>query len=104
MDGYKIEISRQAYGDIRETYRYIARELKEPSIAQKLTDTIFEAIQTLAQLPERYAVVSDERLALEHYRKLPVENYLVFYVIFEQTKTVYISRVLYARREWQSIL
>ena len=38
------------------------------------------------------------------YRPLYVENYIVFYVVVEESKRVDILRVLYARRNWVDFL
>ena len=38
------------------------------------------------------------------YRNLPVKNYLVFYTVDEEQKTVEIYRVLYAKRDWKNII
>jgi len=48
---------------------YIANELREPGIANKLIGRIREAVMSLAQLPTRYALVSDEHLRFKEYGK-----------------------------------
>jgi len=37
-------------------------------------------------------------------RKLFVENYIVFYIVDEDKREVHILRILYNRREWQTLL
>ena len=59
---------------------------------------------SLAEMPTRYAMVADEHLAAQGIRKLPVENYIVFYVVSEQDKTVTVIRILYGRRDWEQLL
>lgn len=45
----------------------------------------------------RYAVVSDERLALKGIRKLIVDSYVVFYAVGESEAIVTIIRILYCK-------
>jgi plasmid stabilization system protein ParE len=104
MAGYSIDISRRADNDMRNIYSYIAHELKEPKTALEQIERIETAINSLDDMPDRIALVSDERLASEGYRKLLVDNYFVFYLINSGDRTVEISRVLYALRDWKNII
>lgn len=54
---------------------------------------------SLSEMPTRHALVVDERLAVLGIRKLPVENYIVFYVISEKDMAVTVLRILYSRPE-----
>ena len=55
-------------------------------------------------MPFRYAVVNEEPYRSMGVRRIPVENYTVFYIVDENAKTVHIFRILYNRREWQYLL
>lgn len=59
---------------------------------------------SLSEMPSRHALVTDERLALLGIRKLPVENYIVFYVISETNMVATVVRILYGRRDWEQLL
>jgi len=63
-----------------------------------------DAMAGLADMPQRYPFVADERLAQMGYRKLSLKNYVVFYSIDEGNKVVDIERILYGRRDWLRIL
>jgi toxin ParE1/3/4 len=104
MDRYSIEITEPAEIDLSEIGFYIAKELLEPSIAQKVVDQIGEAILKLEEFPFRNALVADEKLATQGIRKIIVENYLVFYIVAEESKRVTIVRILYGRRDWLNML
>jgi len=101
---FSIMITAPAEADLLEIADYIAHELKEPAAAQHLMAKLAEAILELEQLPFRYALVSDERLAYQGIRKLVVDNYLVFYIVSENNKLVTIVRVVYGKREWNNLL
>lgn len=104
MTEYKIKITARALRDIREIHKYITDNLKEQSIADKLLDKIEAEILTLKNMPLRHNIDRDEQLKHRNLRKLLVDNYLIFYTVYEKTKTVFIVRVLYARRDWLNLL
>jgi len=104
MDAYRIELAQKAKHDMRDMHAYIANNLKEPMLADKLLDKIEAEILTLKQMPKKHALERDEQLKQRNLRKLAVENYLVFYAVHDTSKTVYIARVLYDRRDWRNLL
>ncbi|NLK87387.1 MAG: type II toxin-antitoxin system RelE/ParE family toxin [Clostridiaceae bacterium] len=104
MDKYSVEITEPAEYDLLEIKRYISEELYEPKIAERIISNIADAIFELEDMPFRYALVSDERLALCGMRKLIIDNYIVFYIVDERIRTVTIVRVLYVRRNWADLL
>ena len=104
MDKYNVNITETAFEDLTSIALYIKDELKEPVVAEKLIAKIKEGIFSLDISPCRHGLVRDKMLAKQGYRPLYVENYIVFYIVTEETKRVDISRVLYARRNWVKIL
>lgn len=104
MTKYNIEIENAAERDLYDVLSYITETLKEPALALRLYKSIKEQISKLSTMPARNRVVDDQPYASIGVRWLFVENYVVFYVIDETVLTVHVIRVLYNRREWQSIL
>jgi toxin ParE1/3/4 len=104
MSRYNIEITEPAENDLNDIAFYIAKELLEPSIAKKIVNKIGEAIFTLEELPLRFTLVADERLASQGIRKIIIDNYIVFYIVEEDRKIVTVLRILYGRREWVNLL
>ena len=104
MCEYRVFISEPAEHDLWGICRYISAQLSSPQTALDMVDEIEAAIRSLSEMPARFALVGDERLALQGYRKMLVKNYLVFYLIDEEAACVDIVRILYARRDWQAIL
>jgi len=101
---YNLVIAEAAEADLDEIADYISDELKEPTTALKQLTRIQEAMATLEELPERHSFVQDKYLAAKGIRKLPIDNYLIFYTVNKITNTVNIVRVLHGRRNWESIL
>jgi len=84
--------------------QYITDELHDPQAATNLLNAIEAQISDLSKMPKRFALVSDKKLASRGLRLIPVKNYLIFYVVNEQTKTVSIVSVIYSKRDWINLL
>jgi len=104
MDKYSLALAEKAKRDLRDIHTYVAVNLCEPTLADQLLDKIEAEILTLRQMPKRYALERDDQLKQRNLRKLAVGNYLVFYAVHDNVKTVYIARVLYAKRDWKNLL
>jgi addiction module RelE/StbE family toxin len=104
MESYQVVMTRNATQDLRDISSYIANVLKEPVIAKRLVEKIKLAVMCLDQLPMRHNLVSDEYLASMGFRKIMIDNYLIFYIVSEKDKTVTVVRILYGKRDWIHLL
>lgn len=100
METYKIKIFPTAKQDMEDIVSYL--NTLSPDAALRYYDLLVEEITSLARMPERCPRPKDLALAAKGYRYLIVKNYLVFYVVTDDT--VQIRRILYARRNYQSLL
>ena len=98
---YKIEILQSASDNIDTIGRYIEKKLKNKTAAERLTDKIYSAIETLASFPYAHTVhqtpQNEEPLKYE-YRKILIDNFFIFYHVDEPQSLVIVSAVIYARR------
>ncbi len=101
---YKIMFSSSARKDNLCILRYISEQLLEPVIAEKLVKRILEEIKLLNEFPMRYRLYSTRKSQLKGLRALPVENYIVFYIVDEVSQTVKVYRVLYGKRNISTLL
>jgi len=101
---YDIQITEPAEKDLYEIGAYISKELLEPEIAKKVISEIAKGVNSLEDMLLRNALVADDRLAYKGIRKIMVDNYIVFYIVAEESKTVTIIRILYSRRDWINLL
>jgi len=104
MEQYKILLTDPAEADLDAITQYIAVKLSAPAAALNLADAFDAAFDDLEDMPEKYQLVQDERLAAMGYRKRSVKNYFVFFTIDEINHVVYVERLLHSRRNWQNIL
>ena len=104
MGRYRVYVSEPAEKDLRDIVRYISSQLLAPITAMKMMETIEEELSKLSEMPCRYPVVRDDRLASMGYRRLDIKNYTAFFTVNEKEKAVDIERILYARRDWANLL
>jgi toxin ParE1/3/4 len=101
---YDVVITTPAKSDMRGIYTYIADELKNSTAAINRIVLINEAIQSLKQMPARFPLVRNNLLAKQGLRMVSAKSHSVYYLVDEALKTVFITRVLYAPRDWATIL
>ena len=103
---YCVTISAQAEADLRGVYEYIAFQLRSMVNAVGQLERLEKAIRELNTMPERYALYGTGKWAARELRKMPVDNYLVFYLSDHETRTVNVIRVMYGgmdiKRELES--
>lgn len=98
MDNYRVELLQSALTDIAEAVRYITDELLNPQAAQLLAERFFSEAEKLSKFPYAHPVYLPVRPLKYEYRKVPIENYLLFYRVDERAKLVTVARVVYAKR------
>lgn len=100
MEHYKIKIYTSAQQDLRDIVAYL--NTLAPDSALEYYDLIIQKIASLAELPERCPHPRDLALKAKGYRYLLVKNYYVFFIV--KGDTIQIRRILYAKRNYSSIL
>ena len=96
---YTVEITAQAEEDIRSIFEYIAYKLKSYQNAVGQIERLEKNILGLNEMPERYVIYAKEPWHSRGLRTMPVDNYLVFYIPYDDAKTVKIIRVMYGGRD-----
>lgn len=97
---YKVRIYPSAEQDLAEIVDYLNTLSKQAAL--KYFDMLIEEIAGLSTMPERCPHPRDLALTAKGYRCLIVKDYLVFYMVVGDT--VQIHRILYGRRDYQSLL
>ena len=96
---YEVLLTQGAQTDLRAIFRYIADDLQSPQNAAGQLDRLEKAILALDDMPERFRVYDREPWKSRNLRIMPVDNFLVFYVLRHESKTVTVMRVLYAGQD-----
>lgn len=102
-ENYNVIYSPQALDDLKDIYSYIAFELLVPDTAKNQVDRIRKEIRSLDFMPARFPIVDWEPWKSMKMHKLPIDNFVVFYLAVSDTLTVRIIRILYGGRDIESI-
>jgi addiction module RelE/StbE family toxin len=100
MEEYSVKISPSAQEDLLDIIGRIGALTSEE--VARYFDVFVEKITVLSTIPESCPLARDSQLRLRGYRTLPLENYIVFYVI--DNKNVELRRILYARRQYERLI
>ena len=97
---YEVVVTPSAQKDLIEIKSYVRNVLKTAS--NTVFEKVLEQVKTLKEDPFIYKVHQDSLLKLIGYRVIPIDNYLMFYIV--KGNTVQIHRVLYAKRNYLQLL
>ncbi|MCL2201437.1 MAG: type II toxin-antitoxin system RelE/ParE family toxin [Oscillospiraceae bacterium] len=97
MDEYNVIISPAAQNDLHDVMEHL--EVLPGDAAAQYLELFIDKTAVLSSSPESNPLARDTQLRLRGYRFLPIENYIVFYVI--NGNVVDIRRILYARRQYE---
>ena len=103
IETYNVIYSPQAVDDLRDIYSYIAFDLMVPETAQNQVNRIRKQIRSLNFMPTRFAPVDWEPWKSMEMHKVPIDNYIAFYLIDSAALTVTVTRILYSGRDIESI-
>lgn len=101
---YQLEYLPVAKQDMIEIMHYINRELCNPIAAENLASEMIESADRLMEFPYANVVHFISKPLKHEYRKLIVQNYIMFYWVDENEKKVTIARVIYSRRDYRKLL
>ncbi len=101
---YKVIIDAEAKKDLMTIFHYIVDILKAPDAGERLYLKMVESIFSLSDFPYRCKEVEEEPYKSRGIRRIFIGNYIAFFFVAEESKEVHVFRVLYKRREWQSLL
>lgn len=101
---YSIIYSPQAFLDLTELYEYISFNLQVPKTAEKQVNRIKKTIRSLETMPMRYSLVDWEPWCSKGIRRVPIDNYTVFYLVNENQMAVTVIRIFYSGRNIENIV
>ena len=103
-ESYRVEFLPAAQADMVEIVRYISQELFNPVAAENLAEDFVKTADSLAAFPYAHEAYIPIRPLKHEYRKVSVKNYLMFFRVEEEKKTVTVARVIYAARDYGKLL
>ena len=103
-DSYKVGYSIEAMDDLREIYSYIANKLLVPETAVAQLERIRKKVRSLNFMPARYALVEWEPWSSIKTHQLPVDNFVVYYIVDYEERIVTVVRICYGVCDIESII
>ena len=101
---YKVIVSEQAERDLGNIYSYICYELKSKLSAEKMALRLRGAMTGLSIMPKRYRVYPLEPWLSREVRSVAVGNYVMFYLVKDAESEVWITRIVYGKRDMKKTL
>ena len=101
---YKVKLTDHAVAQLQEAVIYISKVLQASTVAKHWAARIKKELASLSTMPARYPLTEEEPWHTEGIHKMSVENFLVYYWIDEEKKIVWITAIIYARRDQLRVL
>lgn len=101
---YKVIYSPEASEDLKAIYRYIAVDLGEKGNAKNQTERIRRKIHGLTTFPEKYKAVDWKPWSEINMRQVAVDNYVAYYLVDNDIRTVTVVRIFYGGRDIQNLI
>ena len=103
-NAYSVSYSPEAMDDLREIYAYIAFTLLVPEAAKKQVNRIRKEVRSLDFMPSRHSFVDWEPWKSMGMYKVPVDNFVIYYTMHDDSRTVTVIRIFYGRRDVANIV
>lgn len=95
---YKVQITKYALMQMEEIRNYIANELLAPQAAYNLLLEMKKMAVSLESMPEGNPLVDIKKWRDQSIRKTIVKNFIIYYWTDEERQTVYITLIVYEKR------
>jgi addiction module RelE/StbE family toxin len=100
---FNVKLSKQAEEDLSAILQYISDELFNLQAASNFFEAVIKKIGQLQEHPFMFPLYHEEKLSAKGYRYAVIGNYLMFYIIDDDTSVVSIARILYGRHDIPSV-
>ena len=101
---YKIVITDTAKQDLRDIARYIMEREKSKDATLNFIHTLRAKTLALHQHPRLGALPKDRILKSLGYRYLVHKDYLLFYLIDEESKTINVVAIFNSKKDYMRVL
>ena len=101
---YKVKLTTNAIEQIQAVVDYIADVLLEPETAERWKNRIKSDISQLSYMPGRIRLTDEEPWHSLGIHRMSIRNFYVYFWINEEELTVWITAVVYERRDQLPIL
>ncbi len=93
---YQVIYTMQYYNDFTSIAEYYLNQFKDKNLIENLKNHVIDKEQVLKTFPRSFPLFDSNKLLKHEYRSFKALNYKVFYYIDEESKTIYMQRILYS--------
>lgn len=97
---FEVEFTDECIKEMSEIYEYISNVLEENLAAKRIMTEVTDKILNLSETPELYMKIGKTDELKKEYHRIVVKNYVVLYTIDFEKSIVYISHVIYGRKNY----
>ena len=97
---FEVEFTEQYIEELTEIYDYISNKLNENNIAKKLLKEVNQKVLNLANMPNLYMKIGKTNNLKRNYHRMVIKNYVVLYTVDYKKKIVYVSHIIYGKRNY----
>lgn len=101
---YNLYITETANKQLDNIVNYMIHKLKNPSAASLFLDNLEQKLKVLCDNPQMYELIQDKRLLIKGYRKIPLDNYIIIYLVNDNTQEIEIRDIFYCRQDYSKYL
>jgi len=101
---YDYVLTANAEDDIDDTFGYIAEELSNLDAAGAFADALEDKINEICKTPKLGRIVENDFLRRDDVRMVHVKNYLLYYLIDEDSKKIVVLHVVFSGRNQDEVL
>lgn len=103
MQRYSVNITAQAYEEIRDIKIHITYKLREPELASIVSEDIIYSAESLEVFPKIHRVRKKDREG-RGLRFLPTGSYIIIYCVDDERLAVDVLHVVYERRNLEALM
>lgn len=99
---YKLKISEEARLQLKEIVNYMVWKLCNKKAASDFLNVLEKKYHQLCLNPEMYEYTNDIRLKSLGYRRMPVDSYIVLYLVDKEQQEVQIDGIFYNKYNYRN--
>ncbi len=97
-------MSETAEQDLENIISYLRYDLAGSIIADKYKLLFEQELRKLEDIAESMPVLNERLTGYKNIRKINVRNYIIFYIIDEDTDKAFVIRIGHAFMDWEKYL
>ena len=101
---FQVEFTEEFIEEITAIYDYISTKIKENKAAKRLINKVLDKVLNLSTSPELYVKIGKVDKLKKEYHRMIVKKYVILYTIDSVNKKVFISHIIYNKRNYFKFL